>query len=85
MLSQFNHVQLFVTLQIAVRQVPQSIGFSRQEYWNGLTCPPPGDLPNLGIILQVDSLLDSFHWGSPFPLPIRTLISSWELQSYDLI
>ena len=36
-------------------------GFSRQEYWNGLHCPPPGDLPNPGIkprspALQVDSL-----------------------------
>ena len=24
-------------------------GFSNQEYWNGLPCPPPGDLPNPGI------------------------------------
>ena len=24
-------------------------GFSRQEYWSGLPCPPPGDLPNPGI------------------------------------
>ena len=37
-------------------------GFSRQEYWSGLPCPPPGDLPNPGIeprspALQVDSLL----------------------------
>ena len=36
-------------------------GFSRQEYWSGLPCPPPGDLPNLGIeprspMLQADSL-----------------------------
>ena len=36
-------------------------GFSRQEYWSGLLCPPPGDLPNPGIeprspTLQVDSL-----------------------------
>ena len=22
------------------------MGFSRQKYWNGLSCPPPGDLPN---------------------------------------
>ena len=22
------------------------MGFSRQEYWSGLPCPPPGDLPN---------------------------------------
>ena len=37
-------------------------GFSRQEYWSGLACPPPGDFPNPGIkprssALQVDSLL----------------------------
>ena len=24
-------------------------GSFRQEYWNGLPCPPPGDLPNLGV------------------------------------
>ena len=37
------------------------MGFSRQEYWRGLPCPPPGDVPNPGIepwcpALQVDSL-----------------------------
>ena len=26
-----------------------SVGFFRQEYWIGLSCPPPGDLPNPGI------------------------------------
>ena len=43
-------------------QAPLSMGFSRQEYWSGLPCPPPGDLPNPGIepwppALQADSLL----------------------------
>ena len=38
------------------------MGFSRQEYWSGLSCPPAGDLPNPGIeprspTLQTDSLL----------------------------
>ena len=33
----------------ASRQAPLSMGFSRQEYWSGLPCPPPGDLPNLGM------------------------------------
>ena len=28
---------------------PLSMGFSRQEYWSGLPCPPPGHLPNPGI------------------------------------
>ena len=30
-------------------QAPLSMGFSRQEYWSGLPCPSPGDLPNSGI------------------------------------
>ena len=30
-------------------QAPLSLGFSRQEYWSGLPCPPPGDLRNPGI------------------------------------
>ena len=38
-----------------------TVGFSRQEYWFGLPCPPPGDLPHPGIqlkspALQADSL-----------------------------
>ena len=34
------------TLWTEARQAPLSMGFSRQEYWSGLPCPPPGDLPN---------------------------------------
>ena len=30
-------------------QAPLSMGFSRQEYWSGLSCPSPGDLPDPGI------------------------------------
>ena len=50
-------------------QAPLSMGFSRQEYWTGLPCPPPGDLPDAEIeprtpALQVDSLHLS-HKGSP--------------------
>ena len=42
-------------------QAPLSMGFSRQEYWSGLPCPPPRDPPNPGIelrspTLQADSL-----------------------------
>ena len=29
-------------------QAPLSMGLSRQEYWSGLPCPPPGDLPKPG-------------------------------------
>ena len=37
---------LFVTQWTLAHQVPQSMGFSRQEYWCGLPCPLTGDLPN---------------------------------------
>ena len=30
-------------------QAPLSMGFSGQEYWRGLPCPPPGDLPDPGV------------------------------------
>ena len=40
---------LFVTPWTVARQVPLSMGFSGQEYWSGLPCLPPGDLPKAGI------------------------------------
>ena len=52
MLSRFSRVQLFVTLWTLACQVPLSMGFSRQEYWSGLPCPPPEDLPDPGIELE---------------------------------
>ena len=42
-------VQLFASPWTVAHQAPLSMEFSRQEYWNGLSCPPPGDLPNPGI------------------------------------
>ena len=52
-------------LWTVTHQAPLSMGFSRQEYWSGLPCPSPGDLPNPGIepgslALQADSLLLNF-------------------------
>ena len=41
-----SSVRLFTTLWTAACQAPLSIGFSGQEYWSGLPCPPPGDLPD---------------------------------------
>ena len=72
MLSCFSHVQLFATPRTVAHQTPLSMGFSRQEHWSGLPCPPPGDLSNPGIepmspeaaALQADSLPLS-HRGSP--------------------
>ena len=51
----------FATPWAVAHQAPLSMGFPRQEYWTGLPCPSPEDLPNPGIKprspeLQVDSL-----------------------------
>ena len=72
MLSRFSCVRLFVTLWTVARQALLSLGLSRQEYWNGLPCHPPGDLPDPRIepatpaapALQANPLPLS-HWGSP--------------------
>ena len=57
----FSRVRLFATPWTVAYQSPQSMGFSRQEYWSTLPFPSPGDLPNPGIksaspALQADSL-----------------------------
>ena len=43
MLSRFSHVQLSVTPLTVTCQVPLPLEFCRQEHWNRLPCPPPGD------------------------------------------
>ena len=64
----FSHVRLLAILWTVTGQAPLSMGFSRQEYFSGFPCPPPGDLPNPGIepvspVLRADSLPLS-HQGS---------------------
>ena len=49
LLSGFSHIRFCASLWTVACQAPLSMGFSRQEYWSGLPCPPPGDLPNSGI------------------------------------
>ena len=56
-----NRIRFFVTPWTVAYQAPQSMKFSRQEYWSGLLFPSPGDLPNPGIepgspTLQTDAL-----------------------------
>ena len=56
-----SRVRLFATPWTVAYQAPPSMGFSRQECWNGLPFPSPGDLPDPGIepgspALQADAL-----------------------------
>ena len=79
-LSHFSHVWLFVTLWTVAHQVPLSMEFSRQEYWSGLPCPPPRDVPNPGIqpmslmLLAGGFFTNSATWEAIFCLtPIQIL------------
>ena len=60
-MKSLSHVRLFVTQWTVAYQAPQSMEFSRQEYWSGSPFPSPGDLPNPGIetrspAIQADTL-----------------------------
>ena len=71
MLSHFSRVWLFATPWTVALQAPLSMEFSRQEYWNELPCPPPGDLPDLEI--EPKSLPSLALAGGFF-----TTITNWE-------
>ena len=76
--SSLSRVWLFGTPWTVARQAPLSMEFSRQEYWSGLSFPPPGDLPDPGIELrslaiQVDS------W--PSEPPGKPIVTGCQLQT----
>ena len=54
-----------LTLYDPMDQAPLSMGFFRQEYWNGLPFPPPGDLPNPGIGPVSPALAGRFFTTEP--------------------
>ena len=51
-------------------QAPLSMGFSRQEYWSGLSFPPPGDLPDPGIKPTSSALAGGFFTTEPPGKPL---------------
>ena len=74
-----SQVPLFANPWTLAHQAPLSMGFSREENWSGLSCPPPGDLPNPGIeprspTLQANSLL-----SEPLGKPKNTGVGSLSL------
>ena len=75
MLSPFSHVQSFVTLWTIAHQAPLPMGFSRQEYWSGLPCPPAVDLFDSGI--ELASLMSPALSGGCF-----TTSASWEAPNH---
>ena len=64
-LGRFSRVRLRVTPRTAARQAPLSMGFSRQGYWSGLPCPPPGDLPDPGSNPDLLHCRQILYLGTP--------------------
>ena len=60
-----SRVQLFVTPWTVALQAPLSMGFSRQEHWSGVLCPPPGGLPDPGIKPMSPALAGRFFTTEP--------------------
>ena len=62
---------------IVACQAPLSTGLSQQEYWNGLSCPPPGDLfkPGSKTVSLVSSTLAGgfFTSSAPWEAPVRCI------------
>ena len=88
--NRLSRVWLFTILWTAAHQAPLSMGFSSQEYWSGLPCPPPGDLPDPGIkpiSLMFPALAGRFFTASAAweALESRTIIckeSDWTTLSH---
>ena len=88
-----SRVWLYETPWTEACQAPLSMGFSREVYWSGLPCPPPGDLPDPGIepigrqiLYQLKSSL--YKWGegdswcfTEVGYTIRVFLSDRELVS----
>ena len=64
-LSCFSCVQLFATPWTVAHQVPLSMGFSKQQFWIVLPCPPPGDLPDPEIEPVSPALSGGFFTTEP--------------------
>ena len=66
-----SHVKLFATPRSVAHQAPLSMGFSRQESWNRLPFPSPGDLPNPGTELASPALAGRFFTTEPPGKPLE--------------
>ena len=92
-LSHFICIQLSVTIWRVAHPAPLSMGFSRQEYCSGLSCPPPGDLPDPEVkptslippALASRFFTTSTTWKGPqlqrsFPKKLEVQASLWAPQ-----
>ena len=76
----FSHVWLFATPWTVACQAPLFMGFSRQEYWSGLSFPPPKDLPNPGTKPASPALVGGYLITEP---PGKPRITYWKIHKWN--
>ena len=75
-LSECSRVGLFATPRTVACQASLSMGFSRQEYWSGLPCPPLGYFPHLPLLHLLDCFVGLFSPLSPSEAPAQPSTSA---------
>ena len=81
-------VELFATLWTVAHRLFCPRGFSRQEYWSWLPCPPPGDLPDPGMEPVFPALQETAPPGKPkrsgSPFLSRPTVNGYEARAHNL-
>ena len=88
-----SNVQLIATLWTIACKASLSMKLSRQEYWSGLPCPPPGNIPNPGTepmsltspLLSGGFFTTSTIWGAQNQLALKVPIPSTLPQVFQLV
>ena len=80
-----SHVRPFVTAWTVAHQASLPMGYSRQEYWSGVSCPSPGDLPHPGIEPRSPALAGGFFtasiiWKTPLKSSFKTKLPILSLE-----
>ena len=73
-----NSLHLCQILWTVAHEAPLSMGFSRQEYWSGLPCPPPGDHPDPEI-KPVSLIFSALVWR------VFTTSTAWETPNFHVM
>ena len=80
LLRSFSRVRLCVTPEMAAHQAPPSLGFSRQEHWNGLPFPSPMHESESEVTqscLTLSDPMDCSLPGSPFHGIFQARVLEW--------
>ena len=71
-----------MTLWNVAHQASLSMGILRQNYWSGLPCPPPGDLPDPGIEPRTPSLQADSSLSEPLGKPLICMVNCMIAPNY---